>query len=313
MSVLIVVFMYSIWSSIFGIAKIALQYAPPLFLTGSRMILGGLILLVYLLLKPSLLKLKKNQWLSILFLALFSIYLTNILEFWALQYLTAGKACFMYSFSPFFAAFFSYLHFGEKLNTKKILGLILGFLGILPVLWVQTGQESLMTAFSFFSWPTLAIIGAALCSVYGWVLLRLIVKDQMISPITANSMSMLIGGAAALLHSFYIDPWNPLPLPSYQLPPFMGWALLMVCISNILCYNLYGLLLKRFTATFLSFMGLLSPIFASLYGWVFLGEPLSWVIFVSTAIVCLGLGIVYSEELRQGYILKNLKKPEAVI
>ena len=63
-------------------------------------------------------------------------------------------------------------------------------------------------------------------------------------------------------------------------------------------------MLRKFTATFVSFMGLLSPIFASLNAWIFSGESPSPVIFLSTAIVSLGLWIVYSAELRQGYILK---------
>jgi drug/metabolite transporter (DMT)-like permease len=297
----------------FSLAKIALQYSPPIFLTGSRMMLAAVILLGYLLItQRSSFKLDKKQWLSIGFLAFFSIYLTNILEFWALQYLSAAKACFIYSLSPFFAAFFSYLHFGEKINKTKAIGLLIGFLGIIPVLTLQTGAEDLMSAFSFFSWPTLAIIGAAMSSVYGWVLLRLIVKDQMTSPTMANGGSMLIGGLMAFAHSAFTDSWNPTPVALGSLTPFFGWTLLMAFISNILCYNLYGYLLKKYTATFLSFIGLLSPIFASLHGWIFLGEPLSGLIFLSTGIVCVGLWVVYSAELKQGYIVKATK-PEPTL
>jgi drug/metabolite transporter (DMT)-like permease len=64
-------------------------------------------------------------------------------------------------------------------------------------------------------------------------------------------------------------------------------------------------MLKRYTATFLSFMGLLSPIFASFTGWILLGESISWTIFFSTAIVCSGLWIVYRAELKQGYIIRK--------
>lgn len=277
------------------------------------MMLAAVILLGYLLItQRSSFKLDKKQWLSIGFLAFFSIYLTNILEFWALQYLSAAKACFIYSLSPFFAAFFSYLHFGEKINKTKAIGLLIGFLGIIPVLTLQTGAEDLMSAFSFFSWPTLAIIGAAMSSVYGWVLLRLIVKDQMTSPTMANGGSMLIGGLMAFAHSAFTDSWNPTPVALGSLTPFFGWTLLMAFISNILCYNLYGYLLKKYTATFLSFIGLLSPIFASLHGWIFLGEPLSGLIFLSTGIVCVGLWVVYSAELKQGYIVKATK-PEPTL
>lgn len=310
----VVILMYGIWSSMFSLAKIALQYSPPVFLTGFRMTLAAVIILGYLFFRNrSSFKLDKKQWLSIGFLAFFSIYLTNILEFWALQYLSAAKACFIYSLSPFFAAFFSYLHFGEKINKTKALGLCIGFLGIIPVLTLQTGAEELVNAFSFFSWPTLAIIGAAMSSVYGWVLLRLIVKDQMISPAMANGSSMLIGGIMAFLHSFFFDSWHPIPVTTGSFTPFFGWTLLMAFVSNILCYNLYGFLLKKYTATFLSFVGLLSPIFASLHGWLFLGEPLSALIFLSTAIVCTGLWIVYAAELKQGYIVKPKAEPETTL
>ncbi|MBS0648144.1 MAG: EamA family transporter [Verrucomicrobia bacterium] len=310
MSIAVVIFMYGIWSSMFSLAKIALQYSPPVFLTGVRMTLAAVILLGYLFLRNrSSFKLERRQLLSIAFLAFFSIYLTNILEFWALQFLSAAKACFIYSLSPFFAAFFSYLHFGEKINKTKALGLCIGFLGIIPVLTLQTGAEELVNAFSFFSWPTLAIIGAAMSSVYGWVLLRLMVKDQMISPMMANGSSMLIGGLMAFIHSFFSDSWHPTPIAAGSFTPFLGWTLLMAFVSNILCYNLYGFLLKKYTATFLSFVGLLSPIFASLHGWLFLGEPLSALIFLSTAIVCIGLWIVYAAELKQGYIIKSKEEP----
>lgn len=313
MSILPVIFMYGIWSSVFSLAKIALQYSPPIFLTGFRMVLAGVLLLGYILItKWSSFQMNRKQWISIAFLAFFSIYLTNVLEFWALQYLTAAKACFIYSLSPFFAAFFSYLHFGEKINSKKAIGLAIGFLGVIPVLAIQTGAEDLLNAFAFFSWPSLAIIGAAMSSVYGWVLLRLVVKDQMISPIMANGSSMMIGGILAFIHSFLTDSWNPTPIAPGGFTPFLGWTLGMTFVSNIVCYNLYGMMLKRFTATFLSFMGLLSPIFASLHGWIFLHEPISGLIFLSTGIICIGLWIVYAAELKQGYIVKSNRVPEDI-
>jgi len=133
-------------------------------------------------------------------------------------------------------------------------------------------------------------------------LLRVLVKDS-VSPLMANGFGMLIGGAIALFHSYLVEPWNPIPVSASGLLPFSQGILIMTLISNILCYNLYGLMLKKFTATFVSFMGLLSPIFASLTEWIFMGTPPSPIIFLSTAVVSSGLWIVYSAELKQGYIM----------
>jgi drug/metabolite transporter (DMT)-like permease len=312
MSILVVILMYATWSSIFSIGKWTLAYTSPLFLTSARMILAGSILLTYLILcRRSSLKINSKQLLSLLIMALFSIYLTNTFEFWGLQHLSAAKTCFIYSLSPFFAAFFSYIHFKEKMNKRKWIGMLIGFVGFLPVLTIQTGSENLLKAFSIISWPELAIMGAALCSVYGWVLLRLAVKDQEISPLTANGIGMLFGGILALIHSFLIESWSPIPINPNGVVPFIGGTLLMTLISNIFCYNLYGIMLKRFTATFLSFMGLLSPIFASFNSWLVLGEKPSLIILLSTTVVSLGLWIVYQAELKQGYI-QNSKTKEAI-
>ncbi|MEN9344141.1 MAG: hypothetical protein RLZZ453_928 [Chlamydiota bacterium] len=306
MLVSLVAMMYAIWSSVFALGKMTLAYSPPLFLTGARMLLGGIILLSFLFaFKRKSFSLNKIQIASLALLAFFSIYLSNALEFWGQQHLSAAKTCFIYSFSPLFSALFSYLHFGEKMNKEKWLGVGIALIGFIPVLQMQTGSEDLLHAFSFFSWPTLAVMGAALSSVYGWVLLRLVVKNQQISPLMANGISMLIGGFLAFVHSYFVETWNPLPVAAEHMSPFIKGTLLMTFISNIICYNLYGFLLKRFTATFLSFMGLLSPIFASLNAWMILGEPPSWTILLSTAIVCIGLSFVYRAELKQGYIVKT--------
>lgn len=306
MSIFVVIMMYATWSSVFSIGKWTLEHAPPLFLTASRMIFAGILLMGFLVLfRRKSLSLTLKQLGSLLILAVFSIYLTNAFEFWGLQHLSAAKTCFIYSLSPFFAAFFSYLHFGEKMTGKKWIGLGIGFLGFLPVLGTQSGSEELFNAVSFLSWPELAIMGAALCSVYGWVLLRLLVKDQEVSPLTANGIGMLFGGVLALIHSYAVESWNPTPIVAGHFAPFLGGTLLMTFISNIVCYNVYGLMLRKYTATFLSFVGLLSPIFASLNSWLVLGEKPSWIIFLSTGIVGIGLWLVYQAELKQGYIVQK--------
>lgn len=311
MAIALVVFMYAAWSSIFSLGKLALENSPPIFLTSFRMLFAGIILISWLFIKDrSSLKIGKKQILPLLALAVFSIYLTNILEFWGLQHLSAAKTCFIYGLSPFFAAIFSYIHFGEKMNRRKFLGMLIGFAGFVPVLLLNTGKEELLQAFSVFSWPELAIMGAALFSVYGWVLLRIIVKNHTLSPLYANGYSMLLGGAMAFVHSLFVDNWNPIPVTQGHFLPFLEGIVVMTLVSNILCYNLYGYMLKKFTATFLSFMGLLSPIFASLNSWILLGETPSWVILLSTGVVSLGLFIVYQAELRQGYIVK--KKDAAI-
>lgn len=306
MQILLVLLMFATWSSIFPISKIALENAPPVFLTGVRMLLAGIILIGFLYFKDrKSLKIGKQQIVPLLTLSILSIYLTNILEFWSIQYLSSVKACFIYGLSPFFAIIFSYLHFGEKITMKKALGMLIGFVGFLPALTLQTGSEDFLSTFSFLSLPGLGMIGAALFSIYGWTLLRVVVKKQTISPLYANGYSMLFGGTISLVHSFFVDSWNPTPITSGKVLPLLFQVILMTLISNIICYNWYGFMLRKFTATFLSFCGLLSPVFVSITSWFLINETPSWIILLSCGVVMSGLFIIYHTELQQGYIAKN--------
>jgi drug/metabolite transporter (DMT)-like permease len=306
MSLLTLILLFAVWSSSFSIGKIALDISSPLFLTACRMLLAGCLILGYLAWKNrSAFKITSKQLFSITILALFSIYLTNVFEFWGLNQMSAAKTCFFYSLSPFFSALFSYLHFKEKMNLRKWLGMAIGFVGFIPVLAAQKGSEELLSSLTFISWPELAVIAASMCSGYGWILLRLYLKDHSIPLLMINGSSMVIGGFFALIHSLCVDIWSPIPVASSNVAHFVKECALMVFIFNIFCYNLYGFLLQRFTATFMSFMGLLFPIFASVNSWLFLNEPFSPTILFSTAIVSAGLWLFYSAELKQGYIRKE--------
>ncbi len=150
---LYVLLLYALFASVFTIAKTALEHVQPLFLIGTRMFFAGFVLLSYqFLVKKQTLSLGRKTWWRLILLAIFNIYLTNVCEFWGLRYLTSFKTCFIYSLSPFLSALFSYFLFSEKLTSKKWIGLVIGFLGFLPILLNQTSSEEQTGQLLFFSW-----------------------------------------------------------------------------------------------------------------------------------------------------------------
>ena len=300
--------LYFLWSLSFPIGKKLLEISPPVFLTGSRMVLGAAVLLGFIAIfqRKMFKKITLKGWLAICLLGFFSIFLSNILEFWSLQHLSSAKTCFLFSLAPFLTAILSYFHFNEKMTPKKWIGILIGITGFVPVLMMTSGSEASFSSFFALSLPELSMFCAVFFAVYGWIILRMLVKDNDIAPPLANGLSMLIGGILSLIASVFIDSWSPIPLTG-SFAVFGSTLIFITLLSNILCYNLYGYLLKRYTATLLSFFGLLSPIFTSIHGYFILGEPISPVIFLSTGIVLIGLKLVYSEEIKLGYIKKSKK------
>lgn len=296
----LVILLYALFASVFTIAKTGLEYSQPFFLVGSRMFVAGLVMLAYQYVwqREAFTFDRRHLW-RIFRLALFNIYLTNAFEFWGLKYLTSFKTCFIYSLSPFVSAIFSYFLFSERMNLKKWCGLAIGFLGFLPILLNETSTEGEAGHFWFLSWAEIAVMAAAVSSVYGWILLRQLVKENGYSPVMANGMSMLLGGAMSLMHSLAVEKWEPTPVS--QTWPFLECALLLIIISNLICYNLYGYLLRHYSATFISFAGFTTPLFTALFGWFYLGEVVTWPFYLSAAIVFVGLATFYQEELKQDY------------
>lgn len=291
-----IVLLYAGFGSVFTFSKLALGVSEPFFLIGSRMLLAGLILLAYLAItNRDALKLSRNALKLALILGALNIYLTNAFEFWGLKYLTSFKTCFIYSLSPFASALFSYFLFSEKMTTKKWLGLLVGFSGFIPLFITHSDEELRAGTLFNLSWAELSVAMAALTSVYGWIVLKQLVSEEKVPFLAANGYSMAIGGALALFHSSLTETWQPLPVTDYS--TFLIGFTALILISNFLCYNLYGWLLNRFSATFLSFAGFLTPLFSAFFGWYFLGETIDLPFYLSAAIVFSGLMIFYQEEM----------------
>lgn len=300
----LVILLYALFASVFTIAKTGLEYTQPFFLVASRMMFAGLLLVAYQYwYKGERFILSKKACWRIFCLAFFNIYLTNAFEFWGLKYLTSFKTCFIYSLSPFVSVLFSYFLFTESLNWRKWMGLLVGFAGFIPILMAQSASEEQTGELFFFSWAELAVMCAAVSSVYGWIVLKQLVNEEKYTPLMANGLSMLVGGGFALVHSLCIETWDPVPVTSFW--PYFECTVLLIITSNMICYNLYGHLLQRFSATFMSFAGFTTPLFTALFGWFFLGEVVTMPFYVSFAIVFMGLLMYYQEELKQIYATRK--------
>lgn len=278
---------------------------PPIFFIGIRMVFASLILLGFIKFwqRDSLaIKRKDAPWfIGIVF---FHIYISYVLEFSGLKYLTGAKACLLYNLSPFVTALFSYFFFGELMTKRKWVGLAIGFLAFIPSLMVEApAQELSAGGFGFISWPELMLMASVTSACAGWIFMRKLTRELGYSYFFVNTVGMLGGGILALATSYPLEEW-----PSYASlitnVPFVRSLLLLILIGNIICFNLYGHLLATYSATILSFFGFVTPLFAALFGWFRLGETVNWTFYVTVAFVTFGLYEFYQEELKQGYILK---------
>lgn len=291
--------LYALLASTFTLGKVLLFYAPPLFLTAIRMSIAGTLLLgmYYLFDKKRLLVFSAWDYVGLFLISFVHILIPYSTEFFALQNVASSCAALVYNLSPFFTALFSYWVFHEVMTPKKWVGFLLGLIGI--IYFIKPDQ----LCYNGFDWSYGLLLVSVSSASLGWVIVRYFINKRGFSILFINGIAMLLAGIESFVLSWLLQEHAVLPWGHMQ--NFLTLLVLIILIANVLFYNLYGYLLKRYTATLLSFIGFTTPLFTALYDWLFLGYHVSSNFFISIAIVACGIYIFYQEELRQNYIVRK--------
>lgn len=293
---ILVVILYALFGFTFTLGKLTLDYASPFFIVGTRMIIGGLGLMGFIYFRHRLqcYPARVDRW-YYQQLIIFGIIIPYCSRAWALQYISTTKAALLFCLAPFFTALWAYFFAKEKLTFLKLTGLIIGFLGMIPVLVNGSSVEDSLGTLGFLSLPELAIIVAVGALSYSLIIMQQLVKNRGCPPYLANATSMFIGGLFALNLSFLVE--TNLIKTQTSLKPFIILLGLQILISNIICSNLQAYLLKHYSSTFMSFASFLSPLCAALYGAVLFNEKFTWHYLVSFIIVIIGLALYYYDDI----------------
>ncbi|KKP36145.1 MAG: hypothetical protein UR26_C0001G0189 [candidate division TM6 bacterium GW2011_GWF2_32_72] len=290
----LVFFLYALFASSFTMGKVLVGSSSPFLANGMRMALAGFFLLMYQYVFAKhnfILKRRHLKW--FVQLTLFGPFLGYTLRFMAFDLgVSTSKTCLMYNIGPFVTALLSYFLFSEKMNFKKWLGLCIGFIGILPIVFASAPEEDIRSIFSWLSLGELLALLGVFSQCYGWILMRKLIKFNSYPPMMVNGASMLSAGILSFIFAILLGR----DLVVSNIFDFT-WSLTgTILISNVVCYNLFGALTKKYTSTFLSFASFSQAIFAAIFGWYFFGEHIGYEFYVSTAIVFLGLYVFYREE-----------------
>ena len=317
---LMVVALYALIASTFTFSKAILSFVQPIFFTGTRMLASGLILLAYqYFFNRTQWRFSLKDWFWYLQIMIFMIYFSYVGEFVAMTHgITSSKSSLFFNLAPFFTALLGYALSLETMNKRKWLGLFIGFVGIAPILLAE--PTTIENTFSWWhiSFAEMLMLGAVFSSAYAWLVMKRFVHADTYSPVMINGIAMTGGGIMALVNSFFAEkaPFFTFTVPandtigqwflrffsdySASIALLILYTVLLILITNVIFYNAYGFLLRRYSATFLSLVGITTPLFTVVWSWMLLGEKVGWSFGLSMIITSLGLFIFYREELRRG-------------
>ncbi len=290
--------LHALWGSSIPMSKNLLSFASPTVLTAIRMFFSGaLLFFINYLRRKTVLKLDRTFWLynGQIIVAIFIKYQ---LRNWSLAHMPASKLSFFLNITPFVVALFAYAAFNDRLTSKQWIGLMIGFVGMIPLIITSSIGEQGLGEFLYLSWPELAIFGAVCAEAYTMIITRILIRDHQQSVLLSNGIRMLGAGVLALFTIGALD----IPFEVKDIGHFAVWMVLLILVSNVICHNYRVYLYKHYSVTFLAFTDFFSPLFTAFYSWLFLHEKLSWHYGLSALIVVGGLYLFYQDELRSIYV-----------
>ena len=131
-----------LWASAFVPSRIVSTSAPPLWILSLRFSIAGTLLLVGARLAGIPFPSNRRQWLRLVFLGILgnSGYLG--FTYLALRHLSSGMGAIIASTNPLLLALAAPYLLGEALTRRKLLGMGLGFSGVLIAMFSRAGTQS---------------------------------------------------------------------------------------------------------------------------------------------------------------------------
>ncbi len=269
------------WGSAFAMVEIGLYYSPPVLFAGLRTVIGGLAMVVAALLwggSPNL----RRDWPVFLLLALFNVVLFIAFQTYAIVYLPSGSAAVLVYLQPILVGFLAWLILGEELSASKLVGLLLGFSGIVAV-----SSASLTGAADALS-PIGVVLGTA--SALAWALGTVYFKryEARVSTLWAVAVPFVVGGAALTTLGLVVESWDEVSWTG----AFVGSLLYSALIGISAAWVIWFGLVRAGEASRVAAYIFAVPLTAVLVGALVLDEPLSYSLLVGAALVVCGIYLV---------------------
>jgi drug/metabolite transporter (DMT)-like permease len=274
-----------IWGSSFLFQRVAVPELGPNWVAAGRLMLGALVLVIVMLAMRKPLHLRQNAgayiWIG---------FINSALPFWLFAYasitLPAGVTAVMNSMVPLFSVLLLWV-MGERPSFGKFAGVSLGIVGVAMIVGFGGLPMTLATALG-----VLAGMGAA--ALYAFSAMEIRKRFTQVDPLAVATGSLL-GATLALLPVLFIAP-----MPStVEVTPWLMLLPLGVFCTGI-AYFLYFKLLHDVGSTRATTVTLLVPVFALIWGVLFLHEH-------PTLLSLVGMGLVIVSMM---LILEKIKLPQ---
>lgn len=263
------------WGSAFSVVKVGLEYSPPMIFAGLRTLIGGLVILFVAVVwgeSPHL----RRDWPIFLLLAAFNVVFFFGFQTLAILYLPSGTAAVLEYLQPMLVGLLAWMILGESLSLAKIVGLILGFSGIVAV-----------SSGSIFGNLSAAGVAFGAGSAFSWALGTVFFKryEARISTMWAVALPFVMGGTVLTLFGFAIESWSEVSPTATLFASLSYVSLVEIALAWLIWFGL----IRAGEASRVAVYVLFVPLVGIVIGAIFLDELLTTSLLTGTFLIVTGI------------------------
>ncbi|QAY65925.1 DMT family transporter [Paenibacillus protaetiae] len=229
-TVLYLLFLILMWGVNWPLSKYALTYTPPVLFAGLRTLIGGVLLIGIALPRWRLLRLKQNG-LIYLISSLLSIVFYYGFQTIGLNYMPAGIFSAIVFLQPVLLGLFAWLWLGERMNGLKLLGLLLGFLGV-----------AAMSVGGFENGLSIIGIVLALASALTWAFGTVYIKRvaAKVDMLWMTASQITIGGIIMLGYGSLTESWSAIEWSASFMTDTLFISVFVIALGWLVYFKLIG-------------------------------------------------------------------------
>lgn len=275
-----------IWGTTYLAIKVALETIPPFLMGGIRYLIAGTVLGGVLVARGEKLP-PPAEWGSLAWLGFLMIGLGNGGVNWAEQYLASGITAVVIATSPFWmVAVDAMFPGGEPFSRRKMLGLSIGFAGIVLLVWPDitlAGADGRMVL--------LGILALQIACA-GWAVASSYTKRHAMSRnvLAIAAVQMFFGGLFMTVVGTVTGEWTTISLN----PRTTSALLYLVVAGSLVAFAAYSYALRHLPITTVSLYTYVNPVIAVALGTFLLGEPFRLSMVVAAGVIVAGILVVRS-------------------
>ena len=273
----------ALWGASFLFMRLGAADFGPAPLSFVRVLLAGVVLLPLLAWRGQVAALRRD-WRAILVVGLTNSALPFMCFSYAALTINAGLSAVFNATSPLFGALVAWLWLKDRLDAPRIAGLLIGFAGVLWLVWDRAGLKPGATGAAEVAPAILACLAGTV--LYGFSASYTKCYLTGVPPMAVATGSQL--GAAL----FLVVPalvWWPQEMPDATA---WGHAAVLAVACTAVAYLLYFRLIANVGPANAISVTFLIPVFAVVWGGIFLGERIDLAMALGCFVILLGTALV---------------------